>query len=944
MADKSLREQAEETLRAEQGGSDPVFSPRQTQAMLHDLRVHQIELEMQNEELRRTQEELETSKERYFDLYDLAPVGYVGLDENGVVQEANLTAAKLLGVERGALFERPLSRFILSEDQDVFYKHRQALFETGLAQVCELRVVKADGVECWMRLEAAITQGRDAVPVCRVAMSDITPRKQAEAATARLSQQQELILNSAAEGILGLDLQGNHTFVNPAAARMLGYEPEELLGRHSHSTWHHTKADGSPYPEEECDIYAACQDGTVHRSDAELFWRKDGSSFPVEYSSNPIYENGRIAGAVVTFTDITERKRAGEELAKSLRELNNLKSAVDQHAIVAITDPDGTLTYVNDRFCAISKYSREELIGQNPRILNSGDHPKEFIRDLWETIGAGQVWSGVFKNRAKDGTFFWLNTTIVPFLDATGKLYQYMTACTDITELKQMEEALRRSETRFRAVVEQAGDGFELLDEEGRYLDVNRATCQQLGYSREEILSMRISDIDPVVSWEQFAATFPALEKNPVTFETSHKHKDGRVFPVEVTASVIRLGEVRRVVSLVRDITERKRVEAALMQAKEAAESSNRAKDQFIAVLSHELRTPLTPVLATASTLETSDELPASLCGDMELIRRNVEMEAALIDDLLDATRISRGKIDLHHESVDVHASLGTAVEICRAEIEAKHLELQFEFHADRHQVWADVARLRQVFWNLLKNAVKFTPSGGRIVLSTYNEGDRLKIEVRDTGIGIEPEVLPRIFNLFEQGETGRSRQFGGLGLGLHIARAVVELHRGRLSAFSEGRNTGATFTVDLATTALPEHPPVPAPEFAPPRRALRILLVEDHPDTLRCLTRLLEKLGHTVTTSATAKTAFELLQRNELDLLISDLGLPDGSGLEIMRRAKARSGIHGIALSGFGTEEDIRQSKAAGFEEHVIKPVSIQALLEAIDRAGCPVTNPHGP
>ena len=245
------------------------------------------------------------------------------------------------------------------------------------------------------------------------------------------------------------------------------------------------------------------------------------------------------------------------------------------------------------------------------------------------------------------------------------------------------------------------------------------------------------------------------------------------------------------------------------------------------------MRTPLTPVLATVSAFQPQEQLPVDLSADMELIRRNVEMEAMLIDDLLDVTRISRGKIDIHQEVVDVHASLGMTVEICQEEIKAKRLEIRLEFHADQHHAWADPVRLRQVFWNLLKNAVKFTPEGGGVTLRTSNDGDRLKIEVSDTGIGIEPDVLPRIFNLFEQGELGRMRQFGGLGLGLHIARAVVEMHQGRLTAFSEGRNKGARFTVELAAIAPPEKAETPSPTVEPQEGPLRILLVEDHPDTL---------------------------------------------------------------------------------------------------------------
>lgn len=380
-----------------------------------------------------------------------------------------------------------------------------------------------------------------------------------------------------------------------------------------------------------------------------------------------------------------------------------------------------------------------------------------------------------------------------------------------------------------------------------------------------------------------------------------------------------------------RYITERQNAEAALQQAKDAAEAATRAKDQFLAVLSHELRTPLTPVLATVSILQAQEDLPTSLRRDMELIQRNVEMEATIIDDLLDITRINRGKIDLRHETVDIHDCLQTAVEICQSEISAKRQELRRDFRALQHHVWADPSRLRQVFWNLLSNAVKFTPEGGLITLRTHDEGTRLKIEVADSGIGINPEVMPRIFDPFEQGEQSKSRKFGGLGLGLNIAKTVVELHHGRLTAASEGTGKGTVFTVDLATITPAEKPAQPALSSHREDRPLKILLVEDHADTLRVMIKLLEKWGHRVTSAENVKKAKELESSQEFDLLISDLGLPDGSGLEIMQQAKDHRAIPGIAFSGYGTEEDIRQSRAAGFQEHLVKPINFTTLLQAI-------------
>lgn len=377
----------------------------------------------------------------------------------------------------------------------------------------------------------------------------------------------------------------------------------------------------------------------------------------------------------------------------------------------------------------------------------------------------------------------------------------------------------------------------------------------------------------------------------------------------------------------------RQQDEVALKQAKETAEAANRAKDQFIAVLSHELRTPLTPVLAVATTLETQKELPADVLADMEVIRRNVELETKLIDDLLDVTRISSGKIQLHQEVVDAHACLQAALEICRSGLEAKRLKVSLILDATQHHVWGDPARLQQVFWNLISNAVKFTPEQGRISIRTTNIDGQLRMEFSDTGIGIDPEFLPRIFNAFEQGEGSKTRRFGGLGLGLSIAKAVVELHHGTITAFSEGRDKGATFTVELSAIAAESEPSAPPPVTSHKNGSKTILLVEDNADTLRILARLLVKWGYNVLTADCVKTAMEQASKEPFDLLVSDLGLPDGSGLDIMQKVKELYGVRGIAISGFGTDDDIRQSRATGFEDHLVKPVSFQVLQRAIEQ-----------
>jgi signal transduction histidine kinase/DNA-binding response OmpR family regulator len=367
-------------------------------------------------------------------------------------------------------------------------------------------------------------------------------------------------------------------------------------------------------------------------------------------------------------------------------------------------------------------------------------------------------------------------------------------------------------------------------------------------------------------------------------------------------------------------------------KARAESERANQAKDSFLAMLSHELRTPLTPVLNSVLALEQTEDLTDELRASLQMIRRNVELEARLIDDLLDLTRISKGKVQLNLEEVDAHLLLRSALEICQADIEKKNLTLVLEFAAEKASLQADPARLQQIFWNLIKNAVKFTPRGGRLEIRTQNLEGQLRVEICDTGIGIDAETLPKIFNAFEQGERS---QFGGLGLGLAISKALVETHQGKLIATSEGRDKGAIFTaifpmadsrVDAKRNAVPLTPAE--------HKSMRLLLVEDHEDTNRSLTQLLRRRGYYVQSAHSVQAALEAAAQEPFDVLISDIGLPDGSGIDLMQKLRTDRPIFGIALTGFGMEDDLRKSHEVGFNHHLVKPVDLNRLDALIQQA----------
>ena len=380
-----------------------------------------------------------------------------------------------------------------------------------------------------------------------------------------------------------------------------------------------------------------------------------------------------------------------------------------------------------------------------------------------------------------------------------------------------------------------------------------------------------------------------------------------------------------------------------LLRRDQAAKSADEAKERVLAVLSHELRTPLTPVLATVTAMQARGEVPRRMENFVGMVQRNIELEARLIEDLLDVTRLAREKMRLNLAEVDAHSIVRDVEAMFRHEAQARGLRLVTHLRATDHWVRGDAVRLRQVLWNLLSNAMKFTPRGGTVTVKTSNRQIKrgtpdhpkvLLIDIADTGIGIDGKMLGKLFRPFEQVEPLKSGT-SGLGLGLAICRGLVEQHRGTISATSDGHDKGATFHVEFKTIERLEaaHPARPAEE-PEHKGGLKILLVEDHPETARVIAELLESVGHRVRVAGSVQSALHTVD-GTFALVISDLGLPDGNGLDLMREIHSRYPMKGIALSGYGTERDVQQSLEAGFSEHLTKPVDFRRLMDTIEHLG---------
>jgi PAS domain S-box-containing protein len=790
--------------------------------------------------------------------------GILVTDGGGAVTDFNENFVEMWRVPRDVMDSKEHRRLVeltsrRSGDPRQFLARIDAIYAASPPESYDLLEL-ADGrvFERFSRIQ--FVDGRDAGRVW--SFRDITERRRAEHALREQAEWLRVTLSSIGDAVITTDSDGRVTFLNGVAEGLTGWTREEATGRRLEEVFRiineHTRR-----PAEDPVGRVLREGGVVGLANHTLLIARDGTETPIDDSAAPIRDDeGRVAGVVLVFRDVAERRRQ-EAVIEEQRRLAEFGRDIG----LAFTESD-SLGEMLDHCCELTV---RHLDGAFARI--------------WTLDRSGAT----LELRSSAGMY-----THIDGLHARVPVGQFKIGLI----------ALERRPHLTNSVI---GDP--------------RVPAQAWA-AREGIVAFAGY---PLVVEDRLVGVWAAFARHPLSGDTLRA--------MESVAKKIALG------------IERKRAEEALREAKREAEEANHAKTQFLAVLSHELRTPLNPILLAVTAMLERPEDPEHLRTTLEMIRQNVNLQARLIDDLLDVMRIVRGKMPLHWEVADGHRLIDQAIQVCRSEVLGKGLEMEVDLAAGEHHVNADPARLQQVFWNLIKNAVKFTPGGGSIAIRTRNEDvvhgreGRFVVEMSDTGIGIEPEVLPTIFDPFQQGETSITRKYGGLGLGLAICRGIVEAHGGTLVAESAGKDRGATFRVVLK--ALPRSAVerdvepdagVRGPEATPPS-SLRILVVEDEPATRRLMARLLRGLGHEVTTAGTIAAALEVSEAGGLDLIVSDIGLPDGSGLDLMQRVVSRRGpVPAIALTGYGMEEDIRRSQEAGFTAHLTKPIDF-AKLEAMIR-----------
>lgn len=644
-------------------------------------------------------------------------------------------------------------------------------------------------------------------------------RRRAAARAQSSDDRIRLLLDSSSEGVYGVDLNGDCTFANAACASLLGYDsPAELNGKPSHELFHHSHPDGTPYPREACPIYQAFRAGTATRVENEVFWRRDGISFPVEYRSSPMLSGGQVIGAVVTFADISNRLRT--EQGMRLRE-SGLRAIAQG---VFITDPgrsDEPITYANAAFEALTGYARHELKGRELGFLAGPDTDQGALAKLREAFEGSIEHSAELVLYRKDAVPFWATVSLAPVAEAGGRVTHFVGVMTDVSERRRAEEELRRAKT-------EAED------------------------SREQ------------------------------------------------------------------------------------SEAANIAKSQFLANMSHELRTPLNAVIMYSELLqeEAVDAGVEKFVPDLEKIRGAGKHLLSLVNGVLDLSKIEAGKMELFMESFDVAGMVEEVASTVQPLMEKKKNRLELGCSPDLGPMYADLTKMRQVLFNLLSNASKFTENGAiRVDVERHEAAGqgRITFRVTDTGIGMTPAQLHRLFEPFTQADASTTRRFGGTGLGLTISKHFCEMMGGTIEVASN-QGTGSVFTVDLPArvaprgepAATPAEPSVPAP---PAAGNCTVLVIDDDPAVRDFMARVLDAGGLTTVTAADGETGLRLARELQPALVFLDVLMPRMDGWAVLSAMKTDPRVADIPVVMLTVMNDSEMGFVLGASEYLAKPIDRERL-----------------
>lgn len=767
------------------------------------------------------------------------------------------------------------------------------------------------------------------------------PRKHSEETLHFQPEWCRITFASIGDAVITTNTQGRVMFLNPVAESLTGWTLEEAAGQPLDSVFRIINEE-SRQPVESPTVRALREGTVVGLANHSLLIAKDGTARPIDDSAAPIRnDQGEVAGVVLVFRDISERRRQEQQVQDTLAYAENIIATLREPFVVL--DKSLRVKTANASFYQTFHVSKEETEGCFVYDLGNGQWDIPRLRTLLEEV---LPQNHSFQDFEVEHEFPTIGRKIM-LLNArrfeSGDRQQnlILLALEDITERRRAEVAVQTSEVRYRRLFETAKDGILILDANtGRILDANPFMTELLGYSPGEFLGKELWEIGLFSDKSESEAAFRELQQqgyvryDHLPLET----KNGKKIEVEFVSNVYHVDHRYVAQCNIRDTSERSRLARQTKEQAEALADLHRRKDEFLAMLSHELRNPLAPLLNAVQLLRLQRDESGLQQRARAIIERQLGQLVHLVDELLEVSRISTGRIHLHREQVDLRAIVEGGVETARPLIEQRRHTLAMRLPPEPLWIDGDSTRLEQVVVNLLNNAAKYTDEGGHIGLSLQHEGTQAVLRVRDSGVGIAPELMPRIFDLFTQAERSLARSQGGLGIGLCLVQRLVDMHGGKVAAYS-ALGQGSEFVVRLPVVLTAKPPPLPPPTHKAKQTglSLRVLVVDDNVDTAKSLEMLLRESGYDVRTAHDGSTALEAALDYRPNVVLLDIGLPGLNGYEVAKRMRQQPVLQNVvlvAITGYGQESDRQRAQAAGFDHHLAKPArfeQIQIILATV-------------
>jgi PAS domain S-box-containing protein len=949
---KKLREQAKDELRKGKKIDTSLYET-DLKILVEELSIYQIELEHQNHELIQSQEQLHHSNERYLDLFDNAPVGYLIVDSKGMIKDINQTACLLLESSKQEFLENKITKIIHPDFQDIYYLYFRTLINQKHSKSCDIKLRKSNNSYFYARIQGnRQTQLTDNDPEFRLAVIDVTSQKEMELKlliakehTEESEEKFRLSFMTSLDAFYISTLEdGKMIDVNHEMTKIFGYTREEIIGKTSIELNLYNDSN-----DRETMVAELKANGQI--KDFEVIGRKKDGSLILVVLSASVTKIGSQHHIIGVLRDITKRKQAEillKETSDRLKEV--LENAID--ASYKRNLFTNKYEYLSPAFEKIAGYFMNDIndlpIEEVLKLMHPDDIPEtekviaeamsDFSNNSHEVIYR-------FKHK-KHGNYRWILDMFKIMRDSQDKPVSMIGSVSDITERKEAEEKLRESEERYSKMGNAAFDAIVLINDKGNIELWNPAAEKMFGYTKEEVNNKNVHQIitperfmaDHRAGWKKFVETGEGNAIGKVV-ELVGKRKTGEEFPVELALTSVEINNTHWALGYIRDITERKKTEQELITAKLHAEESDRLKSAFLANMSHEIRTPMNGILGFSELLKE----PA-LTGEQQqeyisIIAKSGLRMLNIINDIIDISKIEAGLMKLDIKESNINEQIEYIYNFFKPEVEAKGMKLLFNtpLPAKEVTITTDNEKVYAILTNLVKNAIKYSKEG-TIELGYKRMGDDIRFYVKDTGIGIPKDRQEAIFERFIQADIADKMARQGAGLGLSISKAYVEMLKGKIWVESvEG--TGSTFYFTLPYNALPMKEIINQ-EFAVSDKTsevkkLKFLIAEDDETSGELISIYIRKFGNEIIKVQNGKDAVNVFRNNpDIDLILMDIQMPEMNGYEATRQIRQLSTkVIVIALTAFALTGDREKAIQAGCNDYIAKPVRKDELLGLIQK-----------